>query len=110
MNGKKRSAGTQLASIAACRSRSFSGKTRKMYFALPVSIQFFFNCGRVVLSNSAQCGQVSEPYSMIVIGASALPSTWSSAVGVGPDAGAAAVAGTPERDAASVRAAKVNQI
>src|SRR5579859_2139278 len=49
------------------------GKSRKISLALPVSIQFFLISGRVFSAKSAQCGQVSEAYSMMVIGASALP-------------------------------------
>jgi hypothetical protein len=43
--------------------------------ALPVSIQSFLIRGSATAWNLAQCGQVSEAYSIIVIGASGLPMT-----------------------------------
>src|SRR5690349_15694959 len=91
-----------------------------MSFAFPGSIQSFLICGSVSLSNAAQCGQVIEAYSMIVTGASLLPSTWSSGATVGtpvaavlllwakagPAAGGAASAAT----AATVRAYQIRRM
>src|SRR5579862_2709692 len=48
--------------------------------ALPVSIHFVLRFGSTSTSKCAQCGQVSDAYSMIVTGASALPRIRSSGV------------------------------
>src|SRR5690242_9838654 len=77
-----------------------------MSFAFPVSIQSCLILGSVSLSNSAQWGQVREAYSIIVMGASALPSTRSSLVG----AGTAPCARTPDGAAIRQNAANANQI
>src|SRR5215472_16851451 len=72
-----------------------------MSLALPVSIQSCLILGSVSLSNSAQWGQVREAYSMMVMGASALPSTRSSAVGAGTALWARAPAGAAVRQNAA---------
>src|SRR5579872_4777227 len=58
--------------VSAVSSR---GKSRKISFAFPVSIHISLTLGRVRWSKAAQCGQVKEAYSKMVIGASSLPST-----------------------------------
>src|SRR5215204_4113176 len=82
--------------------------------ALPVSIHFSLSFGSTFLANSAQCGQLNEAYSRIVIGASGLPSTRScGATASRPAAsaggfGACAAAGTMPATAATNSSA--NQI
>src|SRR5665213_343324 len=57
-----------------------------MSLALPLSIQSVFTLGKISVSNSAQCGQVIEAYSKMVMGALALPSTMSFWASVGASA------------------------
>src|SRR5271157_103875 len=54
-----------------------SGNSRRMNFALPESTYFALTSGQTSLWKAAQWLQVSEAYSMMVAGASALPSTMS---------------------------------
>src|SRR5579883_2455563 len=49
-----------------------------MYFTRPLSMYCALSCGNVVSLKCAQCGQVSEAYSMMVTGALAAPMTMSS--------------------------------
>ena len=54
-------------------SRDVPGYSRKMIFTSPLSTYSSLSFGSVVAWNAAQCGQSSDSYAMIVIGASALP-------------------------------------
>src|SRR5260221_5646811 len=69
--------------MAALSAEPSSGKSRNTSLALPVSIHSVLILGRISFSKAAQCGQVSEAYSMMVTGASALPRMRSSAVTCG---------------------------
>src|SRR3954465_6709465 len=52
-----------------------NGKSRNTSLTLPVSMKSFLSCGSVLAWKLAQCGQVSDEYSRIVIGALGSPST-----------------------------------
>src|SRR5271166_1534839 len=71
----------QRASIEAAAALSSSGNSRETKRTLPVSIYFDRSMGNTFSSNAAQCGQVSEEYSMMVIGALSLPSAMSGRAG-----------------------------
>ncbi len=69
--------------MKAAAARLSSGNSRSMYLTLPVSIYLVLSCGNTSVWNCAQCGQVIEAYSTMVVGASAEPMTMS---GRGPGA------------------------
>src|ERR1700757_1557944 len=71
----------QRASVEAAAALMSSGNSREMKRTLPASMYFDRSIGNTFSSNAAQCGQVSEKYSMMVIGAVSLPSTISGRAG-----------------------------
>src|SRR5579883_390332 len=71
----------QRASIEAATAFSSSGNSRETKRTLPVSIYFDRSIGNTFSSKAAQCGQVSEEYSMMVTGALSLPSAMSGRAG-----------------------------
>lgn len=71
----------QRASTEAAAALMSSGNSRETKRTLPVSIYFDRSIGKTFSSNAAQCGQVSEEYSTMVIGALSLPSAMSGRAG-----------------------------
>src|SRR5260370_21609752 len=59
----------QRASIEAAAALMSSGNSRNTKRTLPVSIYFDRSIGNTFSPNAAQCGQLIEAYSVIVIGA-----------------------------------------
>src|SRR5215471_11684492 len=71
----------QRASIDAAAALMSSGNSRDTKRTLPVSIYFDCSIGNTFSSKAAQCGQVSEEYSMMVMGAFSAPSAISGSDG-----------------------------
>src|SRR5262249_36567449 len=63
----------QRASIEAEAALISSGNSRNTKRTLPVSIYFDRSIGKTFCPNAAQCGQVIDEYSVMVIGAFAEP-------------------------------------
>src|SRR6185437_6310107 len=63
----------QRARIDAAAALTSSGNSRDTKRTLPVSIYLLCSIGNTFSANAAQCGQVSDEYSMTVIGALADP-------------------------------------
>src|SRR6185369_4318215 len=79
----------QRASIEAAAALMSSGNSRNTKRTLPVSIYFDRNIGNTFWPKAAQCGQLIEEYSVMVIGAFADPMAMS-----GSDTGLATNAAT----------------
>src|SRR5882757_8871101 len=65
----------QRARIEAAAALTSSGNSRNTKRTLPVSIYFDRSIGKTFSPNAAQCGQLIEAYSVMVIGAFADPIT-----------------------------------
>src|SRR5258708_21115679 len=80
----------QRASIEAAAALMSSGNSRNTKRTLPVSIYFDRSIGNTFSPNAAQCGQLIEAYSVMVIGAFGEPIAIS-----GSDTGFATAAAIP---------------
>src|SRR5690348_6259976 len=92
----------QRANIEAAAAFTSSGNSRETKRTLPASIYFDCSMGKTFSANAAQCEQVREEYSTMVIGAVAEPMTMSgSATGLATSAAISfAAAPTVERTVA----------
>src|SRR5690348_17197227 len=98
----------QRANIEAAAAFTSSGNSRETKRTIPASIYFDCSMGKTFSANAAQCEQVREEYSTMVIGALAEPSVMSdSATGLLSSAAISfAAAPTVERTTASTAASK----